>query len=180
MDLEVRKSKWDARYLSVADLVATWSRDPNKQVGCVIVNDNQIVSTGYNGFPRGVNDSEHRLNDKSLKLQISLHGEENAVLFADRHDLKGATAYITHSPCSHCAARLIQVGIKRIVAKEKIFTGSWAASVQLARIIANEAGVQAARHDEGERAARRLLQAPGRVPIVRRQDGAHFGRHGDA
>ncbi len=60
--------KWDRRYLEMAELVASWSKDPNAQVGAVIVRDNRVVATGFNGFPAEVEDLDERLGDKKKKL----------------------------------------------------------------------------------------------------------------
>lgn len=108
-------TKWDKRFLDLARHVATWSRDPSTQVGCVIVNPRrQIVSTGFNGFPVGVDDDPARYADRPTKYLMILHAEMNAVLQAGG-DVRGGTAYVTHPPCSQCAAVLIQAGIVRIV-----------------------------------------------------------------
>lgn len=111
-------SPWDARFMAMADLVATWSKDPSTQVGCVIVNPaRQIVSTGFNGFPRGVDDDQARYADRATKYLMVQHAEANAVLQASG-DVRGGTAYVTHPPCAQCAGALIQAGIARIVTVE--------------------------------------------------------------
>lgn len=109
-------SKWDARYLDLAQHVAGWSRDPSTKVGAVVVRpDKTIASMGFNGFPRGVLDDE-RLNDREVKLRMILHAEQNAILSAHER-LAECTVYVwPMPPCSHCAAVLIQAGIKRVVA----------------------------------------------------------------
>lgn len=107
-------SVWDQRFLQMAALVATFSKDPSTQVGCVLVNKrNQILSLGFNGFPRGAED-DHRLHDRPTKYKMVIHAEENAVLNATSL-LEGATAYLTHPPCLHCSGVLKQVGISRVV-----------------------------------------------------------------
>jgi len=79
-------SKWDSRFMDLARLVASWSKDPSTQVGAVIVDqDKRIVSTGFNGFPRCVNDSPV---DREVKLLRTIHAEENALLFARRDALR--------------------------------------------------------------------------------------------
>mgnify|MGYP002128816433 CR=1 FL=1 len=76
-------SKWDARFIALASLVASWSKDPSTQVGAVIVDqDKRIVSTGFNGFPQGVNDAPV---DREVKLLRTIHAEDNALLFARRN-----------------------------------------------------------------------------------------------
>lgn len=105
--------KWDVRWFERAKLLATWSKDPSTQVGCVIVRDNHALGEGYNGFPPGIADDE-RLNDRELKRQIALHAEVNAIIHARGH-VRGATAYSTLLPCSQCAAALIAAGVARVV-----------------------------------------------------------------
>lgn len=140
-----RQRKWDHRFLELAALIATWSKEPNTRVGCVIVGRNlQVVSTGFNGFPRGVKDSVERICDRETKLAMTLHAEDNALLSATR-SLHGCTAYITHPPCSLCAAKLIQKGVKRVVyAKltDRGFLTRWGKSMGLGQQMASEAKVQ--------------------------------------
>lgn len=102
--------------MSLAEVVASWSKDPSTGVGAVIVDQNQrVVSVGFNGLPRLVYDHQHRLADRPTKLKVTLHAEENAILFAKR-DLTGCTCYTwPMPPCSHCAALLIQAGVTRVV-----------------------------------------------------------------
>lgn len=103
--------KWHNRFVAMAQLVATWSKDPSTQVGAVIVdNDKRIVSTGYNGAPRGTSDEPV---ERDVRLMRTLHAEENAILFAKR-DLTGHRIYCTHPPCAHCAAVIIQAGITEV------------------------------------------------------------------
>ena len=105
-------SKWDTRFIDLAKLVASWSKDPSTQVGAVIVDkDKRIVSTGFNGFPQGVDDES---TERDVKLLRTIHAEENALLFA-RRDVTGMTVYVTRPPCARCAAKLIQSGVSRVV-----------------------------------------------------------------
>lgn len=107
-----KPTKWDYRFLDMARLVASWSKDPSTKVGAVIVDDkNRIVSLGYNGPPRGVEDDPSIDRDKKLKRTI--HAETNAVLFA-RDSLSGTSLYVTHHPCGPCAAIIAQAGIRRV------------------------------------------------------------------
>lgn len=114
-------TNWDARWMEHAKAVAQWSKDPRRKVGCLIIDaDQNQLSGGYNGFPRGIADDD-RLNDRSKKLKIIVHAEVNAVAAAARngHSVKGATAYVTHNPCCQCACLLIQSGVKRVVYTEQ-------------------------------------------------------------
>jgi dCMP deaminase len=112
-------SKWDARFMKLARDISGWSKDPSSKIGAVIVDDERrILSTGYNGFPRGVEDTEERLNDREQKYPRIVHAEANALLSAlyNGVSVKGATLYVWGLPvCSECTKLVIQSGIKRIV-----------------------------------------------------------------
>lgn len=133
--------KWDKRFLGLARHIATWSKDPSTQVGCVIVKGkNKVVSLGYNGPPAGVNDE---FRDRAQKLLRTLHAEDNAILSA-KEALDGCTAFVTHAPCSNCAARLIQSGIIRVVfpLPGSEFIHRWYDSYTESLAMFNEAGVK--------------------------------------
>lgn len=108
---------WDAFFLELAKLVSTRSKDPSTKVGCVIVRgDRTVASLGYNGFARGVEDKESRLNDRDTKLAFTVHAEPNAIIAA-REPLHGCTMYTwPFPPCANCAAMIIQAGIQCVVA----------------------------------------------------------------
>ena len=110
--------KWDGRFLSLATHISSWSKDPSTKVGCVVVGpDREIRSTGFNGFPRGIADTDERLSDRNLKYPLICHAEENAIMHAARIGLalKDCTAYVTWPPCTRCARSLIQAGISEVV-----------------------------------------------------------------
>lgn len=111
--------KWHQRYLDIAKQVSTWSKDPNTQVGAIIVGKKgQILSQGYNGFPRGIKDDNDRLNVREVKLSLMVHAEMNAIYNATYSGtcLDGATLYVYGLPiCNECAKGIIQVGISKIV-----------------------------------------------------------------
>tara|TARA_Y100000768_G_scaffold360586_1_gene317938 strand:+ start:207 stop:650 length:444 start_codon:yes stop_codon:yes gene_type:complete len=110
--------KWDGRFLSLATHISGWSKDPSTKVGCVVVGpDREIRSTGFNGFPRGIADTDERLSDRDLKYPLICHAEENAIMHAARIGLalKDCTAYVTWPPCTRCARSLIQAGISEVV-----------------------------------------------------------------
>lgn len=112
-------TKWDERFYEVAKLVSTWSKDPSKKIGAVIVNDDRrILATGYNGFPRGIEDTQDRLFDRDEKYPRIVHAEMNALMNAlyNGVPVKGATMYVYGLPiCSECCKSVIQSGIKRVV-----------------------------------------------------------------
>jgi dCMP deaminase len=105
---------WNNRFIGLAEMVASWSKDPSTKVGCVLVKNRKVVATGFNGFPPGIVDDE-RLHDRGTKYELIIHAEQNAILQAGR-DAYGSTAYIHPlPPCCTCAKLLIAAGIKRIV-----------------------------------------------------------------
>jgi dCMP deaminase len=108
--------KWDIRFLKLAEHISKWSKDPSTQVGAVITNGKRIISTGFNGFSKGVNDTEDRYSNRDFKYPAVIHAEVNAILFA-KQDLCDCTIYTyPMPPCARCASMIIQAGIKRIVA----------------------------------------------------------------
>ncbi len=110
-------ANWDVRFLELAQHVSGWSKDPNTKVGAVIVNEqHQVLSIGYNGFPRGVEDRVSRYSDRETKLLFVAHAERNALDNAFV-DVRGATLYSSLCPCNECAKSIIQKGIKRVVSK---------------------------------------------------------------
>lgn len=136
---------WDQRFIELAKHIAGWSKDPSTKVGCVVVGpDREIVTTGYNGFPRGVDDDPKRM-ERPAKYLWTSHAEENAVAHAARIgvSLKGCTAFVTHCPCSRCARGLIQAGVKRVVyPKAGLGTGGMdMTEFEVAAVMFREAGV---------------------------------------
>lgn len=110
-------SDWDVKFLELASYVSLWSKDPSTKVGAVIANDQkQVLSLGYNGFPRGVDDWASRYEDREMKLLYVAHAERNALDNAFT-DVRGATMYTSLCPCNECAKSIIQRGIKRVVAR---------------------------------------------------------------
>jgi len=115
---EAPLTRWDRRYLGLAAHIRLWSKDPRGRVGAVIVAPelNRIVATGFNGFPTRIEDDVDRLSDKPTKLDMMVHAEQSALLFAGR-EARGCTIYVVGKPvCNHCAVLSIQSGIRRVVA----------------------------------------------------------------
>jgi dCMP deaminase len=112
-------SKWDGRFMKLAREISTWSKDPSTCIGAVIVNDERrILATGYNGFPRNIEDTEERLNDREQKYPLIVHGEMNALMNAlySGVSVKDSTIYVWGLPvCAECTKNVIQSGIKRVV-----------------------------------------------------------------
>ncbi len=109
--------KWDQRFMDLAGFIATWSKDPSTQVGAVIANPHtkRVVSMGFNGFPAGVEDLEHRLEKREIKYEMVVHAEQNALLFAGPA-AEGCNLYVTPlPPCARCGVIIIQAGISRVI-----------------------------------------------------------------
>lgn len=137
---------WDERYLNLAQHISTWSKDPSRKIGAVVVGDGgQILSIGYNGFPRGIKDDE-RLHNRETKYPLVVHAEMNAIYNATLNgiSLRGSTLYVWGLPvCSDCARGVIQVGIKRVImnfTEDQI--GHWHDHWNLTKDMFDEAGLE--------------------------------------
>lgn len=137
--------KWDQRFLRLADHISAWSKDPSTKVGCVVVGpDREIRSTGFNGFPRGIEDSAERLNNRELKYPLICHAEENACMHAARIgvSLRGCIAYVTWPPCTRCARSLVQAGIEQVVYPSGLeIPERWRDDFEMSMDMLREAGV---------------------------------------
>jgi len=133
--------KWELRYLEMAKLVSTWSKDPSTKVGAVIVDsDNTVISVGFNGLPRRIQDTDQRLNNRDIKLKMIIHAEINAIITAKR-PLNGTTIYTyPFMSCSQCAGLIIQSGICRHISY-KTNNERWKDSFDLALEMFDEARV---------------------------------------
>ena len=111
---------WDEYFMGIAMLAARRSKDPNTQVGaCIVSEDNIIISTGYNGMPKGCSDDEFPWdrkgeNEAATKYPYVVHAELNAILNASGRDLRGSRIYVALFPCNECAKSIIQSGIKEV------------------------------------------------------------------
>ena len=112
---------WDEYFMGIAMLAARRSKDPNTQVGaCIVSQDNIIISTGYNGMPKGCSDDEFPWDRKgenaaATKYPYVVHAELNAILNASGRDLRGSRIYVALFPCNECAKAIIQCGIKEVI-----------------------------------------------------------------
>lgn len=100
--------------LEVAGVIARRSTCNRLNVGAVIARDGRILTTGYNGPPKGMEHCEHDLHEGAC--QLAVHSEANAIAFSARYGtaLDGAELFITHSPCHNCAKLIINAGIIRV------------------------------------------------------------------
>lgn len=150
-----KQLRWDRHFTGLALYHARLSKDPSTKVGSVIIGpDREILSAGFNGFPRGIADTPERLNDRDMKLKLVVHAEMNALLAAARTGmrLKGCTLYLAATdnsgmiwggpPCTRCTVEIIQVGISEIVSYPvKAVPSRWHQDLALARQLIEEACV---------------------------------------
>ena len=138
--------KWDQRYMKMAQEVASWSKDPSTKIGAVSVGEKgEILSTGYNGFPRNTSDDPSRYEDRTFKYAHVVHAEANCIYNACRSgiSLMGSSMYVYGLPCCHeCAKGIIQVGVKRVVMDGDPLNPRWKESVEQTLKMFKEAGVQ--------------------------------------
>lgn len=116
-------NKWDYRFMELADMVSTWSKDKSTKVGAVIVNGEDLnpISLGYNGFPKGVNDYVVERHERPLKYEYTVHAEQNAIANAAKNgqSTKNCTMYVNLFPCPRCAGLIVNAGITEVICKEK-------------------------------------------------------------
>jgi dCMP deaminase len=149
-DLEakrIRDNKWNLRFMEMADLhVAQWSKDRSSKVGCVLVDSREIVTTGYNGFPRGCDDDLPERHERPEKYHWVLHAELNAVINAARQGkcTLGTDAYVNWYPCDQCSGVLVNAGVKRVFSDEEPDWDDpkWGEGFKRARQILKEGGVE--------------------------------------
>ena len=139
---------WMKKYLDLAEHIAGWSKDPSTKVGAVAVGrDGQILSQGYNGFPRGIKDSYDRLINREEKYKFVVHAEMNCIYNATLNgvSLKDADLYVYGLPvCSECAKGVVQVGIKRVfMCRPAEINDKWRDSFKVTSAIFQEASVSA-------------------------------------
>jgi len=137
-------NKWDKRWLEIAENISTWSKDPSTQIAAIAVKDKRLIATGYNGFPRNIEDLDDRWNNREEKYKYVVHAEMNCIYNANYHNqsLKGSTMYIVGLPvCHECAKGIIQAGVVRVVAEFKDAPLKWARSTEITEKMFKEAGI---------------------------------------
>jgi dCMP deaminase len=106
---------WDEYWMKQLEVVSTRSKDPATKMAAMVVNqDNELQSSGYNGFPPGVVDSKLRWDDRDTKLMFVQHAEANAIIRA-RKDLRGCKLYVSIWPCRDCAKHIVTAGITEVI-----------------------------------------------------------------
>ncbi|WP_029906436.1 deoxycytidylate deaminase [Mycoplasmopsis opalescens] len=135
---------WDGYFMALAKVSALRSKDPSTRVGACIVNeDKRVISLGYNGMPKGIDDSfpwEREGEDSSkTKYAYVIHAEMNAIL-NNHQSLKGCTLYTSLFPCSNCAKTVAQSGIEKVIYEDDKYTGTL--DDDIARKILTTAGIK--------------------------------------
>lgn len=140
---------WDEYFINLCYEVSKKSKDPSTKVGAIIVYpDHGICSTGFNGFPRGMEDLDARYDDREFKIKAVVHAEANAILNAGKHGHKtdGCILYVPWHPCSGCAKQIDQAGIKEVVIDPDYpmtdaLRERWREETEFAKIIFREAKI---------------------------------------
>ena len=137
---------WDQRYLELAEFISGWSKDPSRKIGAVAIGKNgQVLSQGYNGFPRKVDDSPERYEVRDTKYKLVVHAEMNVIYNASFSgvSLEGSTLYVYGLPvCGECSKGVVQVGIKRVVMPKQEIPDDWWDSWALSKNVFFESGVE--------------------------------------
>jgi len=137
--------KWADRYLRIAKEVSTWSKDDSTKVGAVIIgNKGQIVSQGYNGFPRGVDDDVKSYADREFKYNHVVHAEANCIYNAIHNNttVRDCTIYVTGLPvCHECAKIIIQCGIAEVII-DTLPKPNWTKSATISAKMLTDCGVK--------------------------------------
>jgi len=145
METRIISDKWQARFIDLAKEIASWSKDPSSRVGSVIVRpDRTICSVGFNGFPRGVKDSQEAIENRDAKLLRTIHAELNAIL-SSKESLVGYSLFVwPFQPCAQCAAAIIQAGITDVYCpyNDHLAHERWSESFRAALQMFDEAGVR--------------------------------------
>ncbi len=137
--------KWHKRYLYLAKEVSTWSKDTT-QIGAIAIGDKgQVLAQGYNGFPRGIKDTDARYFDREKKYKYVVHAEQNLIYNATYNgvSLDGSRLYVVGLPiCSECAKAIIQVGVKEVIMPTQDVPPHWKYSWAFTQELFKEAGIK--------------------------------------
>jgi len=140
----ILSNKWDKRFLEMAKVVSTWSKDPSTKVGTVAVKNRTVIAQGYNGFPRGIKDDD-RYHNREIKYKFIVHSEMNAIYNAAQNgvSLEGSTIYTYGLPiCHECAKGLIQVGVNRVVSPVHDVPEHWKISCGMTKTMFEESKIK--------------------------------------
>lgn len=143
---DYKPPSWDEYFMKTVYLVASKSKDPRTKIGAVLVRDNRIIATGYNGFPIGVLDSEERYNDRPTKYKFVVHAEANSILSCAYAGIssKDASLYTQGFPCCDCMKSIIQGGVKSVIIHKQwpdMDSQAWSESCKISEEMSIENGI---------------------------------------
>lgn len=154
------EERWDRRFLELARIFGTWSKDRSARTGCVIVGPDRLLrSSGYNGFARGIDDEVSERHERPAKYSWTEHAERNAIYNAARLGipLVGCTAYVNWFPCVDCARGIVQTGMARLVGLRPDHADErWGADFEFATAMLEESGIKIKLYEFPDLAARKL------------------------
>jgi dCMP deaminase len=135
-----------AHYMVLAKCVAAFSPDRDTKVGCVIVAEDkrEILATGCNRFPEGLNTELEERYQRPEKYKYTEHAERVAIYYAAKHGvaLQDSTLYLSYHPCGDCARAIIQAGIQEVVCHAPVWGNEkWDEELRLGALLLSEAGV---------------------------------------
>lgn len=141
-----------SKFWSIVDAVSGMSKDRSTKVGAIALDDHfNILATGYNGFPRGINDNAEERHERPAKYLWTSHAEENLVAQSayNGRSLRGSTVLVSALfPCATCARLLIQAGVRTVIIRGKP-NPRWEEQNAVAREMFNEAGVLVMEEQDG-------------------------------
>lgn len=131
--------KWDKRFMDLARVVSTWSKDPDHKIGAVLTDSsNRVLSLGYNGPPKNIIDSGLPEERKRLR---TIHAELNAILNCSIPHTATSLYIYPYAPCAQCAAAILQTNIARVLYAKELKLSNWKASQDEAIKMLNEGGI---------------------------------------
>ena len=141
-------------FMDLARIIGDNSKCCRAKVGAILVKDNRIISTGYNGKPSGWNDET--CSDKCKGCKETIHAEVNAIIFAAKNGMstKDCVIYVTHSPCQSCCLAIIQAGIK-VVFFEELYVSESSDGLDGIRML-KEAGIKVFKYEKDKCLMKRL------------------------
>lgn len=147
------KPHWHSRFLDLARTISHWSKDPSTKCGSIIVDMyGTVISQGYNGFPRGLDDSKEKYLDREYKYDHTIHAEMNAVLNA-RQAIDNHVIYVWPMlPCIRCAVLIANAGIKCVVSRKlpRDLEERWAESVGKSKEVFDKLSIEVIELEEDE------------------------------
>ena len=157
LEISDKSSNWDEWFIKLVYLIASKSKDKSSKIGAVLVKDTQIISTGYNGFPMGVNDNVLDRHERPKKYHYVVHAEVNCLFLAARNGgcTNNCAVYTNVISCVECAKGMINAGIKKLIYHkqcqdqlEKFPIEKWQEQKEIVETMLRESGVELIEFDK--------------------------------